>query len=196
MRQEIILGGFLILLLGLLIGCETESKKVGCGGCHGEGPFLSIDLNPPVKESIELELKLDTQTVKKKCFFVPTSQRGEPVKEVVNMQTIEGTCSGLFEEIVPTTPSSSPTKPPTKYNDSKPININQFLFRRVGHSKQVAVTLRNLNGDVLGKQNFDLKTEPDAVCGKKYPNCISNAITLHLSKPTEPTPTPSSTPSP
>ncbi|MGE3724727.1 MAG: hypothetical protein AB7I41_04200 [Candidatus Sericytochromatia bacterium] len=195
MKQKILLGGLLIWLLGFLVGCETEGKKVGCGSCDGEGPFLSIALNPPVKESIELELKMDTQTVKKKCFFMPTSHPEEPTKDVANMLEVEGSCSGLSEEIIPTTPSSSPTKLPNKYHDSNPININQFLFRRV-RSKHLAVTVRNLKGDVLGEQSFELKTEPDALCGKQYPNCISNAITLYLTKPTEPTPTPSSSPSP
>lgn len=188
----------LCILFTFLFSCGvSEQELMQCAPCQDMGQFLNIRLDPPVKESVQIEIKTDTKVLKGRCEFNP------PVPSTITNDLGDGvgySCSGTGKSIAP---SSSPTPrshriiipSPPNPEDLKSVNINEFSFWGI-KEKEIQVILRNLAGDVLAQQNFKLSTEIYPGCSPKYPNCTSTEVTLHLSKPAEPTPTPSSTPSP
>ncbi|MBT9545329.1 MAG: hypothetical protein IV090_08070 [Candidatus Sericytochromatia bacterium] len=189
----------LCILFTFLFSCGvSEQELMQCAPCQGMGQFLNIRLDPPVKESVEIELKDKTKTIMtRKCNFHPQ----ESSKVIDDIQGGMGFyCSGTS---ISTAPSPSPTPSSHKLplpvflkpEDIQRIDINELVFWGI-KEKEIQVILRNLAGDVLAQQNFKLSTEIYPGCSPKYPNCTSTEVTLHLSKPAEPTPTPSSTPSP
>jgi len=152
-------------------------------------------LNPPAKESVEIEIKTETNLIKQKCLFDSLVKTTEDIEK---KEPNKGTCNGQIQinpSPIPTSRFSNVSKT-LQPEDIKAISINEFIFWGI-KEKEIQVAVRNFDGDLLGQESFNLKSEMHPGCSPKYPNCSTSEITLHLSKPTEPTPTtPSSTPSP
>ena len=185
---------FLALVLILVSCIESEREIMMCSTCQSSGPYLRIRLNPPAKESVEIEIKTETNLIRQKCRFDSLVKTTEDVE---TKEPNKGTCNGQIQinpSPIPTSSFSNVSKT-LQPEDIKAISVNELVFWGI-KEKEVQVILRNLAGDVLAQQNFKLSTDIYPGCSNKYPNCTTTEVTLHLSKPTEPTPTPSSTPSP
>lgn len=201
---------FIIAFL-LLVGCGSDQRREFCGICDSNGPNLVLLIHPPVKESVELELSLNNGEVKKNICYLDnnTSEKRDstlPLKN--NNEKIRFSCTGdMIQEEITSSPKPTvspsfepndlpiilPTHLPQKYTL---ININKISIFGI-NEKQITVKLKRLNQDILLQQSFDLSFEKNPICNaNEFPMCATKEITLHLSQPTEPTPTPSSTPSP
>lgn len=199
-----------IFIFLLLLGCGSDQRREFCSLCDSNGPNLVLLIHPPVKESVELELSLNNGEIKKSiCYFDNnTSEKTEsslPLKN--NDEKTRISCSGdMAQEDVMSSPSPTvspgfgpddlpsilPTLPPKMYTL---ININKISIFGL-NEKQITVTLKRLNQDILAQQSFNLSFDINPICtAREFPRCGHKEITLELSKPTELTPTPSSSPS-
>ncbi|MBT9548555.1 MAG: hypothetical protein IV090_24390 [Candidatus Sericytochromatia bacterium] len=192
---------FRTILAGLsflfAISCNPNLRNARCGSCTG--PVLTIHLEPPVSEDIEIEIKSDKENFIRKCELLPQNiQLFDPEPR--------GNCEGelIKLEPSPSVPSASPSPLPrritplptlTPYPSYRKVNFTKYTVNHFQANK-IEVILRNFQGKVLGQQTFQLNFELNPSCGTEFKNCSEKEITLHLSKPTEPTPTPSNTPSP
>jgi hypothetical protein len=196
------------MLITILISCGSDQKELACANCRG--PHLSIYLNPPVKESIEVELEpKDENTTKISC---PLFSPGTPISQKTSSNlekldghkyALQGICYGDVEKLPPKS-SSNPilSSPENIFLSPSPvastyttINTNKLVVYPI-KTKLIKVTVKKINGDILGQQTFSFDFESNSNCGNRFPNCSDSSVTLNLSKPTEPTPTPSNTPSP
>ena len=198
---------FLILII-TLISCGSDQKKIACANCLG--PHLSIYLNPPAKETITVELELKGENITKiDCPLfspgTPISQRTRSNIEKLekNKDTLQGICYGDVETLSPKSSSNSISSSPETIsftstpnaNTQTTINTTRLVIYPI-KAKFLQVTVKKINGEILGQDTYNVNSQLSSICGNDFPNCASSSVTLNLSKPTEPTPTPSSTPSP
>ena len=182
-----------VILLSL-VSCNSNFRNARCS-CSG--PHLTVNIDPPVSEDIEIEIKSDKENFKTTC---PLALQEYPDP------TIRGNCEGEGIKLEPSPSSvlaspsplsgsrfSAPSSSP--FPSYKIVNINKFTFNDFKANK-IEIILRNLQGKVLGQQTFQLNFEFNSFCSKELNQCSTTEVTLQLSKPAEPTPTPSSTPSP
>lgn len=186
---QIIIGSALFLFL---VSCNPNLRNARCGGCMG--PLLIVRIDPPVTEDIEIEIKSDKENFKTTCQLA--------YQEFPDT-TLRGNCEGESIRLEPS-PSSVPTSPSpssrSRFPDSirspfptyKVVNFNKYTVHDFQANK-IEIIVRTLQGKVLGQQTFQLNFELSPYCAE-FKNCTTTEITLHLSKPTEPTPTPSNTP--
>jgi len=186
--QPFLVGVFLLSL----VSCNPNLRNARCGNCTG--PILTIHFDPPIREDIEIEIKSDKENFIRKCELSPQNiQLFDPEPR--------GNCEGehIKLEPSPSTPSSSPSPlsgriPPlptvTPYPSYRQVNFTKYTVNQF-QSNQFEVIVRSLQGKILEQKMFELNFELNPSCGAEFKNCSEKDITLHLSKPTEPNPTPS-----